>query len=126
MRLALVCALVALAGAVMGWFDSSDERASSEARKCQKSMAIQMTSDANSYCANALEILKRESALKSVTVARVQMQVAALALIERSQTRAETHCKLAVAAWKNVVEPDVEAEKLESIKLCGRVSSDSM
>jgi hypothetical protein len=116
---AVGCAVLAM----FGWFDSPAEAAASEARKCGTARKINVLADADRYCGKALEILRQETSIPVLVVARVHTESAALAIVRKRIDESVQHCEIAVVAWREVKEQWNIAERERSTQACESVIS---
>ena len=79
--------------------------------------------DADRYCGNALEILRRESYMPVGVVARVHTEVAALAIVRKRIDESVQHCELALAAWRDTKDESYFGEREKSMQACENVVS---
>jgi hypothetical protein len=111
--------------AAFGWFDTPIQRAESEARKCGSARKINVLADAERYCAKALDILRTEKVVPDIAVARVHLEVAALAMLQKRFDDAARHCEIVLAAWRKTREEESRSpnERAQSIEACEKVIS---
>jgi hypothetical protein len=107
--------------ALFGWFDSNAEKAESEARKCSTARRINLMTDAERYCANAITYLRTEPNAPPLTTARVHTEAAALAMAQKHLDDSADHCRLAVAAWHDAKDDSYRREREESVDACEKV-----
>lgn len=111
--------------AAFGWFDTPVQKAESEARKCGSARKINVLGDAERYCAKALEILRAEKNVPDISLARVHLEVAALAMVQKSFDDSARHCEIVLAAWRNTREEEgwYRNERAQGIEACEKVIS---
>ena len=110
--------------AAFGWFDTPVQKAESEASKCGSARKINVLGDAQRYCAKALEIVRAEKSVPDITLARVHIQVAALAMVQKRFDDSARHCDMVLAAWRNTNEEGwYPNERQQSIEACEKVIS---
>ena len=111
--------------AAFGWFDTPLQKAESEARKCGSARKINVLGDAERYCAKALQIVRAENSVPDITLARVHIEVAALAIVQKRFADSARHCDIVLAAWRNTKEEEgwYRNERVQSIEACEKVIS---
>ena len=110
--------------AAFGWFDTPIQKAESEARKCGSARKINVLGDAERYCAKALEMLRAESDVPDISLGRVHLEVAALAMVQKRHADSARHCQIALAAWRATRQEGYYLnEREQAIDACEKVIS---
>jgi len=109
--------------AMFGWFDSTAEKAESEARKCGTARKINLMRDAERYCGNAIAYLRDEPNAPALVIARVHTEVAALAIVQKRDDESADQCRLALMAWHSAKDDWYRREREESMDACEKVIS---
>ena len=108
--------------AAFGWFDTPIQKAESEARKCGSARKINVLGDAERYCAKALEILGEQAKVPDISLGRVHLEVAALAIVQKRYDDSARHCEIALAAWRATQDEGYyRNEREQAIDACERV-----
>ena len=107
--------------AMSGFFDGSIEKAAGEGRKCGHSRRMNMMGEAERYCARALDMLRAETHVPALVLARVHTEVAALALDQKRVPDSVRHCEIALGAWQQVESEEHRREREQSTRACDNV-----
>ncbi|MDB5807678.1 MAG: hypothetical protein JWN73_5000 [Betaproteobacteria bacterium] len=104
-------------------FESAAAKVEGETRKCRTSMMINLTDDADKYCANALRFVASEGVTDS-SAAEAYAQAALLAVVHKQFSQAAQYCRNAIPLWRDDPNPRFAQENARSIDKCRALIED--